>query len=215
MSTRNSDQKAEAEGSGSSSKAPKGRKRQSGSIDAPAKGKQPKKAKKSEPSTPPEEDPRPRLTTPDLEFDYDRSQLRDTRQTPGRLNRPRLSSSEITDEFKERFYIPQLQRPKGVSKHDDAWYAKMALADPTETFHNLQVCHKKGPNGSPTYDEAGFQLDWHKVDKWMKPQAYNKGRMVRGMNRAIDEAQREEKAIFLIFSWMESFLMAKKTMGAG
>jgi hypothetical protein len=32
---------------------------------------------------------KPRLTTPDPEFDYDRSQLRDPRPTPGRKARPR------------------------------------------------------------------------------------------------------------------------------
>ena len=32
---------------------------------------------------------KPRLTTPDLEYDYDRSQLRDPRPTPGRRARPR------------------------------------------------------------------------------------------------------------------------------
>lgn len=197
MGTRSSDSKADTE-SMSSEAPPKGRKRQSASIDAPAKTKKPRKSKKSE-APPPEEDPRPRLTTPDLEFDYDRSQLRDSRPTPGRINRPRLSERELTHEFKERFYIPELQRPKGVSKNSDEWYKKMALADPTKTFHDLHVCHEKGRDGSPTYDEGGFQLDWEKVDRWMKPQAYNKKRMVRGMNRAVDEAQREENSMFGIF----------------
>lgn len=36
-----------------------------------------------------DEQPRTRLTTPDIQFDYDRSQLRDPRQTPGRGGRPR------------------------------------------------------------------------------------------------------------------------------
>ncbi|KAM5341334.1 hypothetical protein ACJ41O_014365 [Fusarium nematophilum] len=184
---------------GSSSAAPKGRKRASDKTDPP-KSKQAKKTKQSnaEASTS-QDDPRPRLTTPDLEYDYDRSQLRDQRPTPGRKNRPRLGTFKIDNEFKQRFYIPTPERPKGMSKNDDRWYAMQALADPTFTFHDLHVCHKKGANGSPTYDQAGFQLDYHKVDQWMKPRPYNKQRMVRGMNRAVDEMEMERQAMFKSF----------------
>jgi hypothetical protein len=81
----------------------------------------------------------------------------------------------------------------------NSWYAKQALADPSYTFHDLHVCHKKGRNGSPTYDEAGFQLDWDKVDKWMKPQSYSKSRAVNGMNRALERAAKEEKLTYEAF----------------
>lgn len=57
----------------------------------------------------------------------------------------------------------------------------------------MYVCHKKGPNGRPTYDRAGFQLDWKKVDEWMKPQAFNKSRMVNGMNRVVERMRKEEE----------------------
>ncbi|CAM1508857.1 Fc.00g025960.m01.CDS01 [Cosmosporella sp. VM-42] len=143
--------------------------------------------------------PKPRLTTPDLEFDYDREKLRDQRPTPGRVKRPRLSSFDIDDAFKEQFHIPKPEKPKGVSKNDDRWFATQALADPSYTFHDLHVCHKKGRNGSPTYDDAGFQLDWKKVDDWMKPRAYSKRRAVNGMNRALQEAERESTAMNKIF----------------
>lgn len=128
-----------------------------------------------------------------MEFDFDRTQLRDQRPTPGRINRPRLTHGELDDEFKERFYIPE------VSKSSKASFAKQALADPSYTFHDLHVCHKKGPNGSPTYDEAGFQLDWCKVDKWMKPTSYSKSRAVNGMNRALERAAKEEKTMYDAF----------------
>ncbi|KAF4981705.1 hypothetical protein FZEAL_2507 [Fusarium zealandicum] len=142
---------------------------------------------------------RPRLTTPDLEYDYDRTKLRDPRATPGRVNRQRLESHNIDDDFKNRFSIPKPERPKGISKNGDAWYAMQALADLTDMFHHLHVCHKKGRNGSPTYDSAGFQLDWEKVNDWMKPQAFNKKRMVNGMARHLDRAAKEEKAMFDVF----------------
>lgn len=172
------------------------------SANPPARRKSAKKAKQQpegSETNPIEIDERPRLTTPDLEFDYDRSQLRDPRWTPGRFARPRLRGDEITNEFKSRFDIPNLERPKGVSKNDSLWFKKKTLSDPTEMFHELYVCHQKGPNRSPTYDEAGFQLDWHKVDRWMKPQSYNKKRMVNGINWALSERDRDRDRMFKAF----------------
>jgi hypothetical protein len=63
----------------------------------------------------------------------------------------------------------------------------------------IYVCHAKGLNGSPTYDKSGFQLDWHKVDNWMKPQPYNKSRIVNGMNKAVEKAQQDATAMAAIF----------------
>lgn len=72
-----------------------------------------------------------RLSRKDLEFDWDRTQLRDPRLTPGREVPPRRETAD--------------------------------------TFHELYVCYDKGPQGSPTYDRSGFQLDYNKVAKWMRP----------------------------------------------
>ena len=66
-------------------------------------------------------------------------------------------------------------------------------------MNRLYVCYDKGPNGSPTYDKSGFQLDYHKVAEWMKPKPYNKNAMIRGMDRAVDQAQREEERMAEIF----------------
>ena len=46
---------------------------------------------------------KPRLTTPDVEFDYDRSQLRDPRPTPGRIKRPRYDDFSCPDDLKAKF----------------------------------------------------------------------------------------------------------------
>lgn len=63
----------------------------------------------------------------------------------------------------------------------------------------LHVCYAKGPNGSPTYDKSGFELDYHKVADWMRPKPYNKSAIVKGMNRAVDRAQDEKKQMAEIF----------------
>lgn len=63
----------------------------------------------------------------------------------------------------------------------------------------MYVCLKKGPNGSPTYDKAGFRLDYHKVEKTMRPRAYNKKAIVDGMQRTLDREEKEAEKMSAIF----------------
>ncbi|KAI0020428.1 hypothetical protein F4780DRAFT_779549 [Xylariomycetidae sp. FL0641] len=144
---------------------------------------------------------KPRLTTPDLEFDYDHSQLRDPRPTPGRKRRPRLDGMEVTEEFKARFYVPKPEKPKGRLNafQKNEIFRQECFLDPSEHFHALYICHKKGRHGSPTYDSAGFQLDWAKVDDWMKPKAYSKSRIVGGMEKRLEKGRQERRDMFSIF----------------
>ncbi|KAI1468302.1 uncharacterized protein F4812DRAFT_458735 [Daldinia caldariorum] len=127
----------------------------------------------------PNEAGKPRLTTPDLEFDYYRSQLRDPRPTPGRVKRPRWRQFDLPDDIKERFYIPRLVKPKGrldaFEKHC-LFEAKM-LMDPSASFHDLY-------------------LDWDKVDDWMKPEPYSKKKAVSRMEKVVDKRKREEREMY-------------------
>lgn len=147
-----------------------------------------------------------RLTTPDIEFDYDRSQLRDPRATPGRSRRPRHTEHDIPETEKQelltRFYIAEAPKPKGRlnASQKDALFTQNSLLNPLAVFHDSNICLKKGPSGSPTYDSAGFLLDWRKVDDSCNPKrSYTKSSVVNGMERAIDKAQKEEKQIFQTF----------------
>lgn len=101
----------------------------------------------------------------------------------------------------ERFYVPEPENPKGrLSAPQKAdLFTQKCLLDPSEPFHDLHVCHRKGREGSPTYDSAGFQLDWEKVDRWMKPKAYNKSRMVTGMENALKRDEREQQKMYELF----------------
>lgn len=137
-----------------------------------------------------EQQPLPRLTTPDLEFDWDRSKLKDPRPTPGRESRPRYDEYDLPAELAAR-RPPSPVKPKGRlnAVQKDALYKEKARNDPAATFHDLYVCYDKGPNGSPTYDSAGFRLDYNKVADWFKPVSYNKRRMVNGMSRAVARGQ--------------------------
>ncbi|KAI1346472.1 hypothetical protein F5Y01DRAFT_297839 [Xylaria sp. FL0043] len=181
--------------------APKrGAKRQSTDATEAEGSKRTKKSKLAEPDDSKEEE-KQRLTTPDLEFDYDRSQLRDPRPTPGRVRRPRLDELELTDEFRQRFSMPGPERPKGrLNAFQRGPPSKeQTLQDPSNIHHDLHVCYKKGPRGRPTYDTAGFQLDFKKVAEWMKPKPYNKSRMVGAMEKSVARRRREEQKVFEIF----------------
>ncbi|KAK7991666.1 hypothetical protein PG996_013315 [Apiospora saccharicola] len=144
---------------------------------------------------------RQRLRTPDLEFDYDRSQLRDPRPTPGRVRRPRREERDLTEAERERFKPPPPPKPKGrlSAFQKNELFRDSAFRDPTHPFHHLYVCHRKGRQGSPTYDAGGFQLDYDKVCKWMKPQAYNKNRMVRGMEKSLAAGKEFDSRMFHMF----------------
>lgn len=133
-----------------------------------------------------QQQPLPRLTTPDLEFDWDRSKLKDPRPTPGRERRPRYDSHDMPAELAAR-RPPPPEKPKGRlnAMQKEALFDEEARKDPTHTFHHLYVCRDKGPHGSPTYDRAGFRLDYDKVMDWFRPVPYNKNKMLKGMDRAV------------------------------
>ncbi|KAI8635243.1 hypothetical protein F5Y19DRAFT_407109 [Xylariaceae sp. FL1651] len=66
-------------------------------------------------------------------------------------------------------------------------------------FHDLHVCYKNGPHGKPTYDGAGFQLNYKKVAEWMRPKSYSKSRAVKGMENSLARGAREQRDIFRSF----------------
>ena len=173
-------------------KTMRGSKRKSGSIENGAASSEPKKLKSVPPgSTPASEETlnieglanapdshpppdhgveRPRLTTPDIELDYDRDQLRDPRPTPGRKARPRYNERDIPDEVLTRLKATRTipgppPKPKGrlTNAVKNEMFKAESRVDPLKTFHDLYVCYEKGPKGSPTFDEAGFQLDYEKA----------------------------------------------------
>ena len=182
------------------------RKRKSvGSLKSSAATTSSPKDTKEQPETEGQVSKKPRLTTPDLEFEYDRSQLRDPRPTPGRKARPRYRSLDIPEDMKAQLEatreIPRPEKPPGRlnSAQKDRLFTEEARMNPIKSFHDLHRCHDKGREGSPTYDDAGFQLDYNKVAEWMKPRAYNKQKMVRGMDRAVAKAQSEEDQMYELF----------------
>jgi hypothetical protein len=148
---------------------------------------------------------KPRLTTRDLEFDFARDQLRDPRSTPGRKVRPRYDKYDLPEELKTHLEecreIVKPTKPSGRLNNfqKKELFKEEARLNPLESFHDLHCCYDKGREGSPTYDSAGFQLDYDKVAAWMRPQAYNKKKMVRNAERGVSKAKSETEQMFELF----------------
>ncbi|KAK4947428.1 hypothetical protein LTR10_013796 [Elasticomyces elasticus] len=123
----------------------------------------------------------------DLEFDWDRHQLRDPRLTPGRVLPPRRGQRDLTEEEKAFFKGPTpewLQGKPRLSRADkDKIYEEEIRNNIAHPFHEMHLCYDKGPNGSPTYDQSGFELDYFKVAEWLKPKRVNKNRAQRIRNQ--------------------------------
>ncbi|KAF5602382.1 aminotriazole resistance protein [Fusarium subglutinans] len=109
----------------------RGHKRQSSKTDsAPEPKTKQAKTTDARPSTP--DGQKPTLTEKDLEFDFDHSQIRDPRATPGRVKRPRYEERELGEDFLSKFHIP-----KHRNKHTDPLYS----------FYDLHRCHLDEASG--------------------------------------------------------------------
>jgi hypothetical protein len=144
-------------------------------------------------------DEKPPLTIEDLYFDYDRSQLRDPRATPGRKARPHYGEHDIPVELRER-----LERTRNIFEYGQALDSTsstvatdMFLAEarniPWKGNYNMYQCYDKGRDGSPTYDACGFQLDYGKVAKYFEPSKHDAEKRIRYMpkDEEVRKGQRE------------------------
>lgn len=133
----------------------------------------------------------------------------DPRPTPGRERRPRFDRHDIPADLAARC-PPSPEKPKGRlnAMQKEALFVEKTRRDPAAHFHDLYKCRDRGPNGSPTYDAAGFRLDYDKVIDWFKPVPYNKNRMLKGMERSVARGRSlDEHAIQAFF---ENFEAAKE-----
>ncbi|KAH8594006.1 hypothetical protein B0O99DRAFT_625740 [Bisporella sp. PMI_857] len=118
--------------------------------------------------------------------------------TPGRVGPIRRTSFSCTPNILP-FKGTKGKKVRKTAAEKDAEYKQFVLENEQHVFHALHVCYNKGPNGSPTYDEYGFELDYKKVADWMKPKAYNKRSMVNGMERHLERRKREDEKMKAIF----------------
>ncbi|KUJ23237.1 uncharacterized protein LY89DRAFT_680024 [Mollisia scopiformis] len=119
-------------------------------------------------------------------------------RTPGRIGPIKKKDFSIEPNIKP-FKGPPGKKVRKTFEEKEEEYAQFARENEGHCFHELHVCYAKGPNGSPTYDKSGFELDYQKVARWMNPSAYNKTAMVKGMDRAVNRAQNEQEQMAEIF----------------
>ena len=154
---------------------------------------------------------KPRLARPDLEFEYDRSKLRDPRPTPGRKIKPCYDEMDIPDDLlarlkKTRDTVKAKERKGRLNVVQQLEFdAEKALSNPLEFSHDLYKCHAKGRAGSPTYDSAGFELDFDKVCAGIFAEingVYDSEEEEEEHERyeeMLDEEEREEKELLKTF----------------
>jgi len=119
-------------------------------------------------------------------------------RTPGRVGPIK------SEDFSLKPDIKPFKGPPGKKVRKTAWeknqeYVQFALENEGHCFHELYKCFKKGPQGSPTYDKAGFELDYEKVARWMEPKPYNKASMMKNMDRSINRMRDDERRMAEIF----------------
>lgn len=142
-----------------------------------------------------ENDNRPSTpTNPDTMSGFPRNE-----RTPGRVGPITPRTFDAPEPDIKPFKGPPGKKVRKTRWETDEEYKQYIRATPEHRFHDLYVCFDKGPNGSPTYDRSGFELDYKKVAEWMRPQAYNKRSMVNGMERALEIGRQERKRMAEIF----------------
>jgi hypothetical protein len=110
---------------------------------------------------------------------------------------------------------PDIKPLKGEPGHKvrkSAWekekeYTDFVKQHEGHMFHQLYKCYDKGPNGSPTYDRAGFELDYNKVADWIKPVSVQtvKRRMgTKKYNDGFEKKIRDEDRMHQIFFGVSS-----------
>lgn len=119
-------------------------------------------------------------------------------KTPGRVGPIKEIDMNIDFDISP-FKGPKGKRVRKTPQEKNEEYRQRARETPGHCFHDLYVCYDKGPNGSPTYDEAGFELDYKKVADWMAPKPYNKAKMVNGMEKHMQRVKEETLKMIDLF----------------
>ncbi|KAG4414369.1 hypothetical protein IFR04_012506 [Cadophora malorum] len=118
--------------------------------------------------------------------------------TPGR-DGPIKEEWHLASPDIKPFKGPPGKKVRKTAHEKNEEYKQFIRENEGHMFHELYVCFDKGPNGSPTYDKSGFQLDYYKVADWMKPTPYNKSKVVKGMERTVARMKTESEQMAEIF----------------
>jgi hypothetical protein len=153
-----------------------------------------------------EKSEKPPLQVDDLYFEWDRTQLRDPRLTPGRLRPPHYTKMDdipvsLLERLQESRSIYKQKRPEGRLFEGDIYDLSVdeQRHNPWEPNYALYQCYDKDYGGSPTYDYAGFQLDIDHVRHRLYPIYLNTDCTIRAARLEIEIEQSEEEQMFGLF----------------
>ena len=98
----------------------------------------------------------------DLKEDKDEGKENATPSTPPKSKNPAILERNLNTPGRlgpireyDPNYKPDIKPFKGPKGKEDE-NRQFGLENEGHAFHELYVCYSKGPNGSPTYDKAGF-----------------------------------------------------------
>ncbi|KAF2249446.1 hypothetical protein BU26DRAFT_519506 [Trematosphaeria pertusa] len=132
------------------------------------------------PQTPPEGSPK----------DFPQQLQERNQKTPGRVGPVKKRDFDLEPQIHPFKGEPGHKVRKSAAEKEEE-YTQFIREHEGHPFHELHVCYDKGPDGSPTYDKAGFELDYNKVVQWMKPVSRQSLKSKKHYQR-IDEKMKEE-----------------------
>jgi hypothetical protein len=77
-------------------------------------------------------------------------------KTPGRVGPIKSISYDLFPDI-DLYKGPKDMRVRKSNAEIQAERTQFILDNPEDGFHHIYVCHKKGPDGSPTYDDTGIR----------------------------------------------------------
>ncbi|KAF5532179.1 hypothetical protein FMEXI_12576 [Fusarium mexicanum] len=144
--------------------------------NATSRSQETAKTSDARPSTP--DGQKSTLTEKDLEFDFDHSQIRDPRATPGRVKRPRESKRRETKRIYDSFFIDG----KGPEGEMGSTQVMDQIKD--QVSKDLGVpWHQIDPKQLKKWEDQGFaKVD---ADKWWhRPNQVERDRFMKMLGRA-------------------------------
>ncbi|KAK0107469.1 hypothetical protein ONS96_003282 [Cadophora gregata f. sp. sojae] len=140
-----------------------------------------------------------------VDNDKDAQEVRATTEEATKVGREHTPGRDGPIKEEQRSASPDIKSFKGPPGKKDRLGRRFVrqlmrrMRSTSSSSGRRQGTHFTRPNGSPTYDKSGFQLDYNKVADWMKPTPYNKSRMVNGMEKAIAKSKTESEQMAEIF----------------
>ncbi len=107
------------------------------------------------------------------------------------------SAERYTKDENEAALVPEEKPRKKRKTQGEIWEEEHPRGSDQDPFKHIHNCVDKGRDGSPTYDESGFELDYDKCLEWCKPMSRSKLKPTLAEEKRfgdyIEKKEKEEK----------------------